>query len=220
MLTLVQIAAVVLVVLLVIAVARMTRTREDRSERPQPVPEAAGGSEPMRPRRDGSGFGITRVYDAPGKHAAQDHPLPYRAPSPAPPALHPDRVSAAVPVAARFASSPAAAARAPGWDGVPVRGGQDGMVSVGSRFPDPPAGTDVELQDLALGLRDRAMALEAERQAQRTEIEQLRAALAEVAREVEALRAVRVEVDSGLAPAPEPKLPNVNIYELRPARRR
>jgi hypothetical protein len=78
----------------------------------------------------------------------------------------------------------------------------------------------VELQDLALGLRDRAVALEAERQAQRTEIEQLRAALAEVAREVEALRAVRAEVDSGPAPAPEPRLPNVNIYELRPARRR
>lgn len=125
-----------------------------------------------------------------------------------------------VPVTSRLALTPAPAAWTASWDDVPGRSGRDDVLAVGSPSADAPGGPNRELEDLALRLRERASALQAERQAQQTEIEWLRTALADATREIEALRAIRVEVDSGPAPGAEPRLPNVNIYELRPARRR
>jgi hypothetical protein len=237
MLTLVQIAAVVLVVLLVVMVARMTRTRADGSERREPVPASLSETSSGRPdlvAAGAAGFGPARVYDTPVRHPLPSHGvagaaplLPVDTPSvsvadrpaldlqPSPPLAAPP-----VPVTTRLALTPAPAAWTAAWDGVPGGPNRDDGLTAGLLPADAPAGRDIELENLAFHLRERATALQAERQAQQTEIEWLRTALADATREIEALRGVRVEVDAGPGPAAEPRLPNVNIYELRPARRR
>ncbi|MDQ4136954.1 MAG: hypothetical protein M3158_12280 [Pseudomonadota bacterium] len=193
MLTLVQITALVLFVLLVFALVRLTRTRETAADRQSAVlqPAPTPAWETL-PTRLEVGAADRRTQGEPGGRAIS-RPLAAGRP---PLSAVPQSAGGPRPAPRGDRASPALAAEERNTNG-------------------SAALNDGGLWDLVVRLRDQAAVLKAERDTQRIEIGRLRAALGEAAREIEALRST-----GGARATPEPRLPNVNVYELRANRRR
>lgn len=199
MLTLIQCAAVILCVVLVVTVVRLARGGLDDGTK-SPVESVP----------------ITRFptgHQFPSSAARPTRP----AAGPASDSLAPSRAAAraAGPVVTRSQMGDARWAATPDWPASPARAATPAAADRTSTQDE-----QAELWSLVTRLRERAEQLRAECTEQRAEIANLRALLADAAREVAELQvAARSTTPApGSSTTSEPRLPRTNVYTLKALR--